>query len=83
MAFDATTGDRLWTFTTGVSSGAPTIVGNHTLATGANTGIHLLDATTGERVRHWPAENVGSQPVVAGGQLFYRGWTVSDVFTIR
>lgn len=83
MALDATTGDRLWTFETGVSSGAPVISGDRVLATGANTGIHVLDASTGDRLRHWPAENVGSQPVVAGDQLFYRGWNVSDIFIIE
>ena len=83
MAFDAATGDRLWTFETGVSSGTPIVVGDRVLATGANTGIHVLDATTGDRVHHWPAENVGSQPVVAEGRLFYRAWNVSDVFIIE
>jgi len=82
MAFNATTGDRLWTFETGVTKGAPIIIGDYVLATGANTGIHMLDAATGDRVRHWSAENVGSQPVVAAGQLFYLGWNVSDVFVV-
>ena len=82
MAFEETTGDRLWTFETGVSSGAPAIVGNRVLATGANTGIHALEAASGDRIHHWPMENVGSQPVVADGRIFYRGWNVSDAFMI-
>lgn len=82
MAFDAANGDRLWTYRTGVSTGGPIIVGDRVLATGANTGIHLLDAGSGDRVRQWPAGNVGSQLVVASGRLFYRGWNVSDVFVI-
>ncbi len=83
MAFNATTGDRLWMFETGVSKGAPVIIGDHVLATGANTGVHMLDAATGDRVRHWSAENVGSQPVVAAGRLFYLGWNVSDIFVVE
>jgi outer membrane protein assembly factor BamB len=83
VALDAATGDRLWTFETGVSTGAPVIVGDRVLATGANTGIHLLDLATGDRVRHWPAESVGSQPVVARGRILYRAWNVSDAFVIE
>lgn len=83
MAFNAATGNRLWTFETGVSTGAPVITGDRVLATGANTGIHVLDVGTGNRVHHWPIENVGSQPVIAGRRLFYRGWDVSDVFVIE
>ena len=83
IAFDATTGDRLWAFETGVSQGAPVIIGDNVLATGANTGIHVLDAATGDRVRYWSAENVGSQPVVAAGRVFYLGWNVSDIFVVE
>lgn len=83
MAFDAETGNQLWTFKTGVSTGGPIIVGDRVLATGANTGIHLLDAGTGDRVRHWEVGNVGSQPVVAERRLFYRAWNVSDIFVIE
>lgn len=83
MAFDAATGDRLWTFETGVSRGAPVITGEQVLATGANTGIYVLDAATGDRMRHWAVENVGSQPVLTSGRLFYRGWDVSDIFVIE
>lgn len=79
MAFDAATGDCLWTFETGVSSGAPVVVGDRVLATGANTGIHLLEVETGDRVRHWSAESVGSQPIVADGHILYRAWNVSDL----
>lgn len=82
IALDAATGDRLWTFASGVSQGAPVVTGDHVLATGANTGIHLLDAESGYRVHRWPVDNVGSQPVVADGKLFYRGWDVSDAFVV-
>lgn len=82
IALDAGTSDRLWTFETGVGAGAPVVVDDRVLASGANTGFHLLDAEMGERLRHWPVENVGSQPVVADGRLFYRGWDVSDAFVI-
>jgi len=82
VALDATTGERLWTADTGVSQGAPLVVGDRVLATGANTGIHLLDAATGERLARWPVGNVGSQPVPAEGRLFYRGWDVSEVFVV-
>lgn len=83
IALDATTGERLWTYETGVSKSSPVVVGDQVLTTGANTGIHLLDSATGDRVRHWPAENVGSQPVVARERLFYRAWNVSDVFVVE
>lgn len=82
MALDAVTGDRLWTFRTGVSTGAPIVCGDRVLATGANTGIHLLEASTGDRLRHWSVDNVGSQPVIGDGRVFYRGWDVSDAFMI-
>ncbi len=82
IARDAATGDRLWTFGTGNSGGGPVITGDRVLVTGANTGIHALDAVTGDRVRHWPDLPVGSQPVVADGRLFYLAWNVSDVFVI-
>lgn len=83
IALDARTGDRLWTFETGVGQGAPVVIGDHVLTSGANTGFYLLDAETGDRVRHWPVDNAGSQPVVADGKLFYRGWDVSDAFVIH
>lgn len=82
MALDAGTGERLWTLETGVSSGAPIVTGDRVLATGANTGIHVLGASTGDRLRHWPVDNVGSQPVIGDGRVYYRGWDVSDVFVI-
>lgn len=82
IARDVATGDRLWTFETGNSSGGPVITGDRVLVTGANTGIHALDAVTGDRVRHWPDLPVGSQPVVADERLFYQAWSVSDVFVI-
>lgn len=82
LAFDAATGDRRWSFETGVSAGAPAVIGDAVLASGANTGIYALDIESGARIRHWPAGNVGSQPVVAGGRLYYRAWNVSDIFVI-
>lgn len=81
-ALDARTGEQIWRFETGVSQGAPTVVGDRVLLTGANTGVHALDAETGERVAHWPVESVGSRPVVADGRLFYRAWNVSDAFVV-
>ena len=82
VTLDAETGDRLWTADTGVGHAAPLVVGDRVLAVGANTGIHLLDAATGERLVRWSAGNVGSQPVPAAGRLFYRGWDVSEVFVV-
>lgn len=81
-ALDAETGERLWQFETGVSQGAPTAVGDRVLVSGANTGVYALDGETGDRVRYWPVENVGSQVAVAGGRLYYRAWNVSDVVAI-
>lgn len=82
MAFDAATGDRLWQFKTGVSAGVPTVVGDRVLASGANTGIYLLDAATGRQLRHWPVDYVGSQVAIADSHLFYRAWNVSDLFVV-
>lgn len=83
MAFDATTGERLWTFETGISAGAPVITRESVLTTGANTGIHLLDTSTGERTRHWKLNGVSSDPVVAQGSLLYRDGLVSEIFILR
>ena len=82
IAFDAETGEEQWRFETGLSTVAPTIVGDAVLVPGANTGFHLLDLETGERRRHWPIPHVGSQPVVAEGRILYRAFTVSDVFVL-
>lgn len=79
LAFDADSGDRLWTFETGVSTSAPTVVSDRVLTSGANTGIFELDAATGERRSHWAVDKVGSQPVVAGGKFLYRAWNYSDI----
>lgn len=80
MAFDAATGERRWSFHTGVSQSAPVVVGDRVLVSGANTGIWALDLATGEE-RWYSGDlgNVGSQPVVADGALLYRAWNYSDV----
>lgn len=82
MAFNATTGDQLWTFETGISTGAPVITDKYVLTTGANTGIHMLDISTGERVRHWALTNVASHPIVTQDSLLYRDGALSEIFLV-
>jgi outer membrane protein assembly factor BamB len=81
-ALDAATGDRLWTRRTGPSMGSPAVYGDRVLLPGANTGVHAVDAATGEPLRHWSAPAVGSTPVLAGGRLFYRSWARSETFVV-
>ncbi|MFC7153919.1 PQQ-binding-like beta-propeller repeat protein [Halomarina halobia] len=84
-ALDVETGEALWRAETGPSTAAPVVLGDEVLVGSANRGIFLLDAATGEARRRIAGDRlgvVGSQPVVAGGRLYYRLATNSDVYVM-
>jgi outer membrane protein assembly factor BamB len=80
LGIDTETGEVQWRFETGLSSVAPTVVGDSVIVHG--DGYHLLDLETGERLRHWPVQHAGSQAVVVDSMILYRAFTVSDIFVL-
>jgi len=80
LGIDTETGEVQWRFETGLSTVAPTVVGDSVIVHG--DGYHLLDLETGERLRHWPVQHAGSQAVVVDSMILYRAFTVSDIFLL-
>ena len=81
LGIDTETGEVQWRFETGLSTVAPTVVGDSVIVHG--DGYHLLDLETGERLRHWPVQQAGSQAVVVDSIILYRAFTVSDIFLLQ
>jgi outer membrane protein assembly factor BamB len=70
-ALDALTGNKIWTYTTGGDTGAPSIAGGLVYVSSSDGNIYALNASTGFRT--WTKEigcNVWTSAAIAYGVLY-------------
>lgn len=80
-ALDPETGARRWTVRTGSTTCGMLATPEHVLATGANSGLHVLDPDDGTRLRSYPSVRFAERGlVVSNGSVYFRPSSGTELY---
>lgn len=71
---NASTGTKIWNYTTGNTANSPTVVGNRVYVGSNGDKIYCLDASTGASIWNYTTYGVDASPAVADGRVYFGAW---------